>query len=130
MIKNNLSSLIKKANRALKSTKTLLEDGDYDGSVSRTYYAMFYSVEAVLLTKNLKFKSHGGVISALGKYFIKTNIFPIEMSRQLRNAYDKRQIGDYDFFINIPKSEAKKILKNGQSFINEIIKYLKKHNFI
>ncbi|GAH05398.1 unnamed protein product, partial [marine sediment metagenome] len=72
----------------------MLDHGDYDSSVSRTYYAMFYIVEAILLTKNPKFKSHRGVISGFGQHFIKTNIFPKDMSDNLRNAMDKRFEGD------------------------------------
>lgn len=57
-----IASLIERANRYLKSSEMLLDDGDYESSLSRAYYAMFYSVEAVLLTKELSFSSHKGVI--------------------------------------------------------------------
>ena len=42
------ASLIERAKKYLKSSRTLLVDGDYESSVSRAYYAMFYSAEAVL----------------------------------------------------------------------------------
>ena len=70
-------SLIKRAMKYLKSARLLLENGDYESSVSRAYYAMFYSTEAILLTKDLSFSSHKGVISAFGEYFIKEDIFEI-----------------------------------------------------
>ncbi|UCE36179.1 MAG: HEPN domain-containing protein [Thermoplasmata archaeon] len=70
-----ITSLIKRARRYLKSSKILLDDGDNESSLSRAYYAMFYSVEAVLLTKELSFSSHRGVISGFGEHFIKTGIF-------------------------------------------------------
>jgi len=38
-----LEFLIKRAMRYLKSAEILLKEGDYESSVSRTYYAMFYS---------------------------------------------------------------------------------------
>ena len=47
---NEIGALIVKARRYLKSAKLLLEDGDYESSISRSYYAMFYCAEAVLLT--------------------------------------------------------------------------------
>ncbi len=119
-----LKPLIEKAKRALKSATLLLDNEDYEATVSRTYYAMFYAVEALLLTKNIKFKSHRGVISGFGQNFIKTNIFPKEMSRQLRNAMDKRYEGDYEYTTKISKDEADELLKTGKSFVNKIIKYL------
>jgi len=56
----------KKAKKYLRSAEILLKEGDYEFSVSRTYYAMFYCAQAMLLTKNLSFSSHKGVISAFG----------------------------------------------------------------
>lgn len=53
-----IKSLIERAKKYLKSADMLLKEGDYESSVSRTYYAMFYSSQAVLLTKNLSFSSH------------------------------------------------------------------------
>ncbi len=46
-----INSLIERAKKYLKSTKILLEERDYESSVSRTYYAMFYSVQAILLIR-------------------------------------------------------------------------------
>lgn len=98
-----VNSLIERAKRYLKSAEILLEEGDYESSVSRTYYAMFYSAQALLLTKNLSFSSHKGVISAFGEYFIKTDIFPKEMGKELNKAFEKRQIGDYEYTFVIAK---------------------------
>ena len=120
-----VDSLIKKAERYLKSARILLEDGDYESSVSRSYYAMFYSVQAILLTKNLSFSSHKGVISAFGEHFVKTGIFQKEMGKELNKAFEKRQIGDYEYTFVISKKEAKEILENGEKFVSNLSKYLK-----
>lgn len=50
-----IRSLIERAMRYLKSAKILLKEKDYESSVSRAYYAMFYSAQAALLTKKLSF---------------------------------------------------------------------------
>jgi len=120
-----IESLIKRAKRYLKSAKTLLKEGDYESSVSRTYYAMFYSAQAMLLTQNLSFSSHQRVISAFGEHFVKTGIFPREMGRELNRAFEKRQIGDYEYTFVISKNEAQEILVNGKRFIEKIVQELK-----
>jgi len=120
-----IKSLIKRAKRYLKSAEILIKEGDYESSVSRTYYAMFYPVQALLLTRNLSFSSHRGVISAFGKYFIKTGIFPKDMGRELNRAFEKRQIGDYEYTFVISEEEAVEILTNGRKFIEDVCKYLK-----
>jgi uncharacterized protein (UPF0332 family) len=119
-------SLIKKAQRYLKSAQLLLGDKDFESSVSRTYYAMFYCAEAALLTKNLSFSSHKGVISAFGEHFIKTSVFPKEMGRELNRAFEKRQIGDYEYTSLISNEEAEEILDSGRQFIDAVENWLNK----
>ncbi|MEX2705028.1 MAG: HEPN domain-containing protein [Candidatus Freyrarchaeum guaymaensis] len=125
-----IKSLIERAEKYLRSAEILLEEGDYESSVSRTYYAMFYSTQATLLTKNLSFSSHKGVISAFGEHFIKTDIFPKEMGRELNRAFEKRQIGDYEYTFVISKREAKEILEKGKEFVEKIIQYLKEKRML
>lgn len=124
------ASLIERAKKYLKSSRMLLMDGDYESSVSRAYYAMFYSAEAVLLTKNLSFSSHRGVISAFGEYFVKTNIFPRAMGRELNRAFEKRQLGDYEYTFVISEDEAREILDQSKHFVESVILYLEKNEFI
>lgn len=121
-----VEALIRKAMRYLKSAEILLNEGDYESSVSRTYYAMFYSAQAMLLTANLSFSSHKGVISAFGEHFIKTGIFPKEMGRELNRAFEKRQIGDYEYTFVISKEESVEMLSSGKKFVERIALYLKK----
>jgi len=118
-------SLIKRAARYLKSAKILLEEKDYESSVSRTYYAMFYSAQALLLTKGLSFSSHKGVISAFGEHFVKTGIFSKEMGRELNRAFEKRQLGDYEHTFVISKEEAEELLISGNKFAKKIVQHLK-----
>ncbi|MGD8787168.1 MAG: HEPN domain-containing protein [Phycisphaerales bacterium] len=118
------SALIRKAERYLRSAELLLKDEDFESSVSRVYYAMFYSAEAVLLTKDLSFSSHKGVISAFGEHFIKTNVFPREMGREINRAFEKRQIGDYEYTFIISADEAEQMLQSGKEFVNTITRWL------
>jgi uncharacterized protein (UPF0332 family) len=118
------SALIQKAQRYLKSAELLLRDGDSESSVSRAYYAMFYAAEAVLLTKGLSFSSHKGVISAFGEHFVKTDVFSREMGRELNRAFEKRQIGDYEYTFVISEDEAEQMLESGTEFVNNIARWL------
>ncbi len=120
-----VASLMERARKYLKSAETLLKEGDYESSVSRTYYAMFYSAEALLLTKKLSFSSHKGVISAFGEHFIKTGILPKDMGKDLNSAFEKRQLGDYEYTFVISKEEAADILKKGKNFVEKVAQYLK-----
>lgn len=124
------ASLIERAKKYLKSSKILLEDGDYESSVSRSYYSMFYSAQALLLTKNLSFSSHKGVISAFGEHFIKSGVFPKDMGREINRAFEKRQLGDYEYTFVISESEAEEILEESKQFVEMATRYLKSKNLL
>ncbi len=124
-----IESLIERAKKYLLSAALLINAGDYESSVSRTYYAMFYAAQAVLLTKGLSFSSHSGVISIFGKEFIKTGIFSKDMGREINRAFQKRQIGDYTHTFTIPKEEAEQLLKTGKDFVTTIEHFLREKGF-
>ncbi len=118
------ATLIKRAEKYVQSAEMLLEHKDYESCVSRTYYAMFYCAQAVLLTKGLSFSSHKGVISAFGEHFVKTGIFPKEMGREFNRAFEKRQIGDYDYTFVISNEDAEYLLRTGKEFVDTIAQWL------
>lgn len=59
-MKEEISKLIKKAQRSLNAAIELYKMGDYDFSVSRAYYAMFYCAEALLIDAWRKNKAING----------------------------------------------------------------------
>lgn len=122
---SEIDRLIEKGERSLALSRDICKRGDYDFAVSRAYYAMFYLTEALLLTRELSFSSHSAVIAAFGQHFVKSGILPAHLHQYLREAFDKRSIGDYSSDITITKEEAETVLKQADEFIREIIKHLK-----
>lgn len=121
---NQIEALIEKAHRYLKSAKLLINDGDYDSAVSRSYYAMFYSAEAALLKKKMTCNSHKAVISAFGQYFVKTGIFDKRMGRDLNIIFGERQLGDYESNFSISEDQALNTFKNAQRFVEHVAEWL------
>jgi len=121
-----IKGLTARAKRYMKSARLLIKDGDYESAVSRVYYAMFYCVEALLLTKGLSFSSHKAVISAFGQHFVKTGIFPKAMSKSLTKAFEKRQFSDYEYTFVITSEDAEEIMKEGKEFIASVVSYIRK----
>jgi len=100
------SGLLAKAHRTVHSARLLFADGDYDGAVSRAYYAMFYVAEALLLSKGGTFSKHSAVVSAFGKEFAKTGTIPGEYHRHLLDAQDARTRGDYQTISYLTEEET------------------------
>ena len=119
-----IESLLKRSDRYLKTAELLIDEGDFESSVSRIYYAMFFAAQAALLSKELSFSSHKMTISGFGEHFIKTNVFPKEMGREFNRAFDKRQLSDYYHTFIIDKKEAEELLISGTEFVDNINEYL------
>lgn len=71
----DIAPLMKKAKISIAAAKELLNAGYPEFSVGRSYYAMFYVSQALLLTKDIVFSKHSAVISAIGKEFVKSDCF-------------------------------------------------------
>lgn len=124
MMENN--EFIEKAKLYLKTAEVAIQIGDYDSSVSRSYYAMFYMVRALLEKQGVRVKTHKGAISKFHEIFVKSGIFPQEFSQILRKAHRFREIGDYGRHVrNVSKETAEKMLENAKKFVEEVEKYMK-----
>ncbi len=122
-MKDEINKLINKSERGLKSAQSNCSEGDYDFSVSRAYYAMFYITEALLLTKQLSTSKHSGILALFFEHFIKPGIFDKELHKALHKAFDLRQQGDYWSDPQISKELAEQTLLSAKQYIN----ILKKH---
>lgn len=120
-----IRDFIEKAEKFLSTAEHASDIGDDDSCVSRSYYAMFFVAEAVLLTKGLTASSHKGVISLFGEHYIKTGIFERDLGKALNDAYDKRLIGDYGIGFTVTEEEAKDLLETARNFVQKLKNHLK-----
>jgi uncharacterized protein (UPF0332 family) len=124
----NMKLLLEKAHESLEVAESLLEEGHFGFSASRSYYAMFYATEAVLLHKDLQFSKHSAVLSAFNKEFVKEGIFSASLYKSLQKGYDLRQEGDYGL-IPVEEEEAKKVMKEAQMFLQSMRDFFRKENY-
>ena len=109
--------LLKKAHESLSAARLLEREEMHDFSVSRSYYAMFYAAQALLLSKGLSFSKHSAVIAAFGREFVKEGIVPVDFHRYLIEAQEDRNVGDYGIGPGISEEEAREQLTRAESFI-------------
>jgi uncharacterized protein (UPF0332 family) len=112
------AALLQKARDSLKAAELLAHGGLYGFSASRSYYSMFYVVEALLLGEELSFSKHAAVIAAFGKLFVKRGTVPAEYHRFLIEAEDSRNVGDYDSGTVLSEEEAGKQMKRAAQFLD------------
>jgi len=121
---DQLSKLIDKAKENLNAARYLFEEGFYNISTTRSYYSMFYLTTAALLTLDLSYSKHSGLISAFGKQFAATKKIKPECHRLLIEANKYRQTSDYDFMNEVTKDEAEEIITNAAMFSSELLSHL------
>ena len=85
---------------------------------------MFYCVEALLLTKDLRFSKHSAVIAYFGKEFVKKGLMSKELYKYLVEAFNKRQKGDYKATTMSNKEEAKDMIRKAEIFLKKTKEYL------
>lgn len=117
---------LEQARRCIKSAKVLVEDGDYKGAANRSYYAIFHCMRSVLALEKIDFSKHSGVSAYFRKEYIKTEIFDVELSDIIAEAFDIRSNSDYDDYFIISKEEVKQQISNTEIFYGVIETYLKK----
>jgi len=115
---------LEQAEQCLVSSKALLDIDDLRGAINRAYYAVFQAMRAVLALERKDFAKHAGVIAYFRKDYIKTGIFPVEMSDTITELFNGRSEGDYDICFTLNKDEVKTALEKAEQFVKMINKYL------
>ena len=111
---------LEQADESIESAQILLEHKKYRPSVSRSYYAMFYCVQALLSKEDIRTSKHSGAIAAFNRKFVKKGIFDKEFSRWLQEAFDLRQRADYREMFTVSYERAKAVLDHARAFVKEI----------
>ncbi len=85
-----------KADNALAAARHALQTDDLSLAMNRIYYACFYAVTGVLLSKGLSFNRHAAVRSAVHQHLIKPGLIDVDRGAFYDRAFDDRQEADYD----------------------------------
>ncbi len=109
-----------KAKDLIAQAESLHQMGKNDGSINRSYFAIFNAVRSLLALLSLDSSKHRGVISFFDRYFVKTGIFGKRTSQIVHNAFDARQDSDYEDFFQPSEKEAIYQLDNAKAFIAEV----------
>ena len=97
---------IERAHEILSDAKILINNNSLLSAINRLYYAAFYAVQALLLTKNLSSPKHSGIRSLYQQQFVKEGIIPKELGRFYNQLYKNRQKSDYEDYVQFDKEQA------------------------
>ena len=115
-----------RAKVTLEEAGIMLDNNKLFAAVNRIYYAIFYEVIALLLTKSLSSSKHSGVRSIFNKEFIIPGIVAEEHGDFYNKIFGFRQRGDYEDFVEFDQEKVKNWLENAKRFINSVEQTIQK----
>jgi uncharacterized protein (UPF0332 family) len=95
----------------------LFDAGHFNSYVNRLYYACFYAVSALLLTRDLSTSKHGYLRSLMHREFVKTGLIPKELGGHFDLLFDSRLKGDYSDFTVFKIDDISDWLERTQEFV-------------
>lgn len=113
---------LEKAKNTLSYAKRYIDDATLDSTVNRIYYAVFYAVNALLITKGLYSSKHSGVRAIFNREIISKGLIEKQWGEFYSDMFDRRQKGDYKDFVKFEKQDVEEWLKKAEEFINKIDK--------
>ena len=132
-MKKSLTDLIQfrlsRADETMEEAKQLARTEHWNGVVNRLYYAAFYAVSALMITKDFYTKKHSGLRSKFNEEIIKKGTLPSNFGNTYNILFDSRTSGDYADFVVFEKEQVVPLIDSTVLLINEIKKLITDDSF-
>jgi uncharacterized protein (UPF0332 family) len=123
--KNLALNRLKQAEESLDEARYLFEGRKSPRSViNRAYYAMFYSILALLIFEQYASSKHSGILAYFNSQFVKTGLIEKELGRAVNKAFDLRQRGDYREEVDLRRELVEPYLDQARKFIDAVKNHL------
>ncbi|MGA2915769.1 MAG: HEPN domain-containing protein [Sedimentisphaerales bacterium] len=111
---------LRRADETLDEAKIMLKTNHPRGCTNRLYYACFYAITALLLSKDLSSSKHSGVMSLFNKHFIKPGIIPVAMGKFYSGIFDNRMESDYGSWDEFENESTENDIEQAAELIEKI----------
>lgn len=118
---------IERSEAALKAARREFEAEDMFAATNRIYYACFYSVEALMLTKGLSYERYGQLRKEFNKEFVESGLIDDKYSTFLKEVLKQRHMGDYGDYVEFNKETTEASLEQAEEFVKEVNKITMKY---
>ncbi len=111
---------LERAREALDEAQLLFEAGHLHTYVNRRYYACFYAMSALLLTKGLSASRHSHVRALLHREFIRPGVIPLKYGQIFDLLFNNRQKGDYSDLVRFRAEQVNQWLPEAREFVEYV----------
>ena len=112
------------AEDSLQAAQTLKSHGLHKGAVNHCYYAYFWIVRGLFLSKDIFTKTHSGVQSKFSEMFIATEIIPKKYGQYLAKLFKERQIADYELHGDFTEEDINEYIL----MVEDFMEFMKQNN--
>lgn len=117
---------LEKAYRTYKQAVDSVQLGYWDMTANRLYYAAYYAVSALILSRGLTVQTHNGIIQMLGLHFVKPGILDKKYGSLYGKLFSMRQTGDYGDTFELEKEDVEPLIEPTKELIDFIADLLNK----
>lgn len=115
-----ITLLLRKAQKYLRSAAVLLEMEDYDSTVSRAYFAMFYAAQALVKRRGLRLAPGQTLREAFVTHFVANGPLPERAAQALEEGYQLMELGDFAHTFGVSGPQAEAMLAEAEAFVNSV----------
>ncbi len=122
-MKEEIEKMMQRAEDCLSDAAYNFKDNRYLVVINRAYYCVFDCLQALLCSKDIFPKTHQGSRIKFNELYVKTSIFPINMSQIVDETFEMRQTADYDFDTQLTAKDAHRAIENATLFLKQVREY-------
>jgi len=109
-----------RARESLEEARLLAANSHWNTCINRLYYACFYAVNALLLTKGLSSARHAGVRALFNQHFVKQGAVSKELAACYNDLFESRQETDYEDLFQFDPKAVPPLVEQAKSFVKAI----------
>jgi len=119
---------LERARQTLEEAMLMFEAGHANACVNRLYYACFYAVSALLLTRNMSTSKHSHVRALLHQDYVKPGYISEQMGKHYDLPFNSRQKGDYEDLVVFHAEDVRPWFEPTKAFVEYIADLIAREN--
>lgn len=128
--RQNIADEIARGADALRAAEALLALSLHADAISRAYYAAFYYLRALLMSRGIEPKTHAGAISQFNVEFVRTGLLSSGHNRLIGGLQRARELADYDAAVCFSAEDAQAEIESASVFAAEALQLLEKEGWL
>ena len=108
------------ARGTLADAETLTAHGRLRSALNRAYYAMFYAVSALAISRGESHRKHTQLIAFFQREYVRPGTIERRHGRALQKAFEDRSEADYQDFLRFTGEDVERRIGEAREFVTAV----------